>query len=58
MGEEILVRHSGKKKGERWLIHTKSFPVPFATHLVEDGLLITGQNPESAQAVIKRLQAV
>jgi putative intracellular protease/amidase len=25
--------------------------MPFASHVVEDGLLITGQNPKSAQAV-------
>lgn len=34
--------------------------MPFASHVVEDGLLITGQNPKSAaavgEAVVKRLQ--
>lgn len=47
-----------KKRGA----HYSTAPVPFATHLVEDELLITGQNPASAQAVgqavVKRLQAV
>ena len=36
--------------------------VPFASHVVEDGRLITGQNPTSAkavgEAVVRRLQAV
>jgi putative intracellular protease/amidase len=47
-----------KKRGA----HYSTAPAPFATHLVEDGLLITGQNPGSAQAVgqavVKKLQEV
>lgn len=46
-----------KKRGA----HYSKAPVPFGTYVVEDGLLITGQNPGSAQAVgqavIKKLQA-
>ena len=40
--------------------HSKTL-IPFASHVVEDGRLITGQNPRSAHAVgvavVKRLQA-
>ena len=42
------------------LTHYTKAQTPFETHVVEDGLLITGQNPGSAQAVgvavVKRLQ--
>lgn len=36
-----------KKRGAYY----SAAPVPFTKHLVKDGLLITGQNPASAQAV-------
>jgi putative intracellular protease/amidase len=46
-----------KERGARY---SKS-SVPFKSYVVEDGLLITGQNPASAapvgEAVVKRLQA-
>jgi putative intracellular protease/amidase len=44
---------------KRGINYTKAKP-PFETYIVEDGLLITGQNPGSAQAVgvavVKKLQ--
>jgi putative intracellular protease/amidase len=46
-----------KKRGARY----SKAAVPFASHVVSDGLLITGQNPASAKdvgkAVVKALQA-
>lgn len=51
-----LLEEELKKRGARY----GKTSVPFISHLVEDGLLITGQNPASAeavgQAVVKKLQ--
>lgn len=64
--EEVLAKRedavpfSLEEELKRRVASYSSAPVPFATHIVEDGLLITGQNPGSAQAVgqavVKNLQ--
>lgn len=47
-----------KKRGAEY----STAPFPFGSHVVEDGLLITGQNPKSAKdigkAVVKKLEEV
>lgn len=65
--EEILVKRDfavpynlEDELQNKGAVYSKS-AIPFATHIVEDGNLITGQNPSSAQAVgeavVKRLVA-
>lgn len=65
--EEVLAKRddvvpfSLEEELKRRGAHYSTASTPFASHVVEDGLLITGQNPGSAQAVgqavVKKLQA-
>lgn len=65
--EEVLAKRddvvpfSLEEELKRRGAHYSTASTPFAPHVVEDGLLITGQNPGSAQAVgqavVKKLQA-